>query len=94
MDHNCPRQGAITLTGRDRFWLSTLLGAAFTMESATQAILRRDRNYVAIRTNACTICTHNIETAQRMVVLCGHTFHRFCVVVWMRTYGYCPDCPR
>uniref|UniRef100_A0A182VQ38 Uncharacterized protein n=1 Tax=Anopheles minimus TaxID=112268 RepID=A0A182VQ38_9DIPT len=44
--------------------------------------------------NECSICQHNIIGTQRLETLCGHTFHRHCLVVWMRTYAFCPDCPR
>ncbi|XP_050087576.1 uncharacterized protein LOC126572374 [Anopheles aquasalis] len=80
--------GSITSTpGPMRMWCA-LLGAAFTLESKLL-----ERNYLnGNRTDECTICTHDIDASQRMVALCGHTFHRCCVMVWMRTYGYCPDC--
>ncbi|XP_049534131.1 uncharacterized protein LOC125950308 [Anopheles darlingi] len=77
--------GSITPT-HGRLWYA-LLGAAFTLESKLL-----ERSYLNNRNNECTICTHDIDATQRMVALCGHTFHRCCVMVWMRTYGYCPDC--
>ncbi|KFB36177.1 AGAP003566-PA-like protein [Anopheles sinensis] len=47
---------------------------------------------VGLRPTGCAICQHDIAPSQRFQALCGHTFHRSCLAVWMRTYAFCPEC--
>lgn len=74
---------------RQHSWFAWI-GAAFLLETKHSTIMP----CLDIRRNECSICQHSIIGAQRLQALCGHTFHRQCLVVWMRTYAFCPDCPR
>ncbi|XP_052890164.1 uncharacterized protein LOC128298452 [Anopheles moucheti] len=75
-------------TQRQNNWFAWI-GAAFLLEPKHSNIMP-----CLDISNECSICQHNIIGTQRLETLCGHTFHRHCLMVWMRTYAFCPDCPR
>uniref|UniRef100_A0A182PH55 Transcription factor grauzone n=1 Tax=Anopheles epiroticus TaxID=199890 RepID=A0A182PH55_9DIPT len=70
-------------------WLAWI-SAAFLLETRHTSIMP----CLDVRSNECSICQHNIIGPQRLEAMCGHTFHRHCLALWMRTYAFCPDCPR
>ena len=44
-----------------------------------------------INTNICPICQDNLDI-DTVSTSCGHTFHRDCIMTWLRANNMCPVC--
>jgi hypothetical protein len=43
--------------------------------------------------NPCIVCLGDYEIGESMMILtCEHTYHRDCIMPWLKTNGQCPIC--
>ena len=43
--------------------------------------------------DSCVVCTSGFESKETVCILpCNHSFHRACIVPWLKLHGTCPTC--
>ncbi|VDN00098.1 unnamed protein product [Thelazia callipaeda] len=46
----------------------------------------------ALQRPECSICLECIKLNEISALSCGHLFHPYCIVSWIKTWGNCPVC--
>ena len=60
-----------------------------TLSFSTQ---RRLRSFTTTTCTTCSICIEEFENGEknRLLLLCGHSFHTDCILPWLERQGCCP----
>jgi len=86
----------ITVVTHRRHHLPEMRGSGGLNSQALRKLRQYTFNKAEMKADECTVCMEDFETGEMITELpmCGHTFHKDCVDLWLRQHASCPICRR
>ena len=82
----------ITVVTHRRHHIPEMRGSGGLNSQALRKLRQYAFNKAEMKADECTVCMEVFETGEiiRELPMCGHTFHKDCVDLWLRQHASCP----